>query len=55
MMIFPTPAAARYIVAGEPSAPVPMHNTVALSKRCCPTSPSSGNIVWRAQRFILLP
>jgi len=37
-----TPAAARYIEAGEPSPPAPTHRTRAAFSRRCPSTPTSG-------------
>src|SRR4051794_3755239 len=43
----PTPAAARYIRAGEPSPPAPTQSTLAFFSRFCPSIPTSGMIRWR--------
>jgi hypothetical protein len=43
----PTPAAARYISAGEPRPPAPTHSTLAFFSRFCPAIPTSGMIRWR--------
>src|SRR6516165_9190245 len=48
----PTPAAARYISAGEPSPPAPTHSTRALPSRLWPTTPSSGRRVCLLYRRI---
>ena len=43
----PTPAAARYISAGEPRPPAPMQRTLAFFSRFCPVMATSGMIRWR--------
>ncbi|CAD5948302.1 protein of unknown function [Streptomyces sp. KY75] len=43
----PTPAAARYIRAGEPRPPAPTQSTLAFFRRFCPSIPTSGMIRWR--------
>ena len=43
----PTPAAARYSSAGDPSPPAPTHSTRAFFRRFCPVIPTSGMIRWR--------
>ena len=43
----PTPAAARYISAGEPRPPAPTQSTLAFFSRFCPATPTSGMIRWR--------
>jgi len=40
----PTPAAARYISAGEPRPPAPTHRTLAFFSLFCPVIPTSGMI-----------
>jgi hypothetical protein len=45
--IVPTPAAARYSSAGDPSPPAPTHNTRAAFSVRCPSSPISGSRMWR--------
>ena len=40
----PTPAAARYSSAGEPSPPAPITSTRAFLSRFCPSIPTSGMI-----------
>ncbi len=40
----PTPAAARYINAGDPSPPAPTHSTRAFLSRFCPAIATSGMI-----------
>src|SRR6266700_7596483 len=44
----PTPAAARYSAAGEPSPPAPISRTLAASSLRWPTGPTSGRMMWRA-------
>src|SRR6478672_2551204 len=46
----PTPAAARYISAGDPSPPAPTHSTLAFLSRFCPAMATSGMIKWRLYR-----
>ena len=41
------PAAARYMRAGEPSPPLPMHSTLLAFSRACPSMPTSARIRWR--------
>src|SRR5262245_61938441 len=48
----PTPAAARYIAAGEPSPPAPIHKTLPAFSLRCPSTPTSGMIRWRLYRLI---
>ncbi len=43
----PTPAAARYMRAGEPRPPAPTQSTLAFFNRFCPSIPTSGMIRWR--------
>ena len=43
----PTPAAARYISAGDPRPPAPTHSTFAFLSRFCPAIATSGMIRWR--------
>src|ERR1700712_4157286 len=43
----PTPAAARYIRAGEPRPPAPTARTLAFFSRFCPSIRTSGMIRWR--------
>src|SRR5690348_3514359 len=50
MPIVPTPAAARYSAAGDPSPPAPMSRTFAASSLRCPTDPTSGKMMCRAYR-----
>ena len=45
--IRPMPAAARYMLIGEPSPPVPMHSTLALLSFFWPAMPTSGRMRWR--------
>ena len=45
--IVPTPAAARYKPAGEPSPPAPTSSTLEASSFACPASPTSGTSRWR--------
>ena len=40
-------AAARYIDAGDPRPPAPMHSTFAAFSLRCPSTPTSGMIKWR--------
>jgi hypothetical protein len=47
MPMRPTPAAARYIAAGEPRPPAPMQSTLDAFSRRCPSMPTSGMIRWR--------
>ena len=46
----PTPAAARYISAGEPRPPAPTQSTFAFLSRFCPVTATSGMIKWREYR-----
>jgi len=46
-VISPTPAAARYIAAGDPSPPAPMMMTCASIKRCCASMPISSTRMCR--------
>ena len=46
----PTPAAARYISAGEPRPPAPTHSTRAFFSRFCPVIATSGMIRCRLYR-----
>src|ERR1700710_1708810 len=48
----PTPAAARYISAGDPRPPAPMTRTLAFFRRFCPSIATSGMIRWREYRRI---
>ena len=41
------PAAARYMRAGEPSPPLPMHSTLLAFSRACPSMPTSARMRWR--------
>src|SRR4029077_2583142 len=50
MPTLPTPAAARYIAAGEPSPPAPRRSTLELSSLRWPAPPTSGRMRWRAER-----
>src|SRR5712692_9355536 len=50
MPILPTPAAARYIEAGEPSPPAPSRSTLEASSLRCPAPPTSGRMRCRAYR-----
>src|SRR5512139_996556 len=43
----PTPAAARYRAAGDPSPPAPTSSTRARRSARCPSTPISGRIRWR--------
>jgi hypothetical protein len=47
-----TPAAARYIAAGEPRPPAPMHRTLPAFSFFCPSTPTSGMIRCREYRLI---
>src|ERR1700742_1555385 len=47
----PTPAAARYSSAGEPSPPAPTTRTFAFFSRFCPVMPTSGMMRCREYRF----
>src|SRR5579885_3503934 len=46
----PTPEAARYKIAGEPSPPTPSTSTLPCFNRVCPRAPTSGKIRWRLYR-----
>jgi len=43
----PTPAAARYIAAGDPSPPAPTISARASSSACWPSTSISGSRMWR--------
>jgi hypothetical protein len=45
---WPTPAAARYMAAGEPRPPAPTTSTRAPRSRSCPSRPTSPSTRWRA-------
>ena len=45
--IVPTPAAARYRPAGDPSPPAPISSTFDSSSFACPSEPTSGISRWR--------
>ena len=47
-VIRPTPAAARYCSAGQPSPPAPTTSTWACASRSCPAAPMPGSTIWRA-------
>ena len=50
MPMRPTPAAARYNAAGEPSPPAPMQSTLPAFSFSCPSTPTSGMMRWRLYR-----
>src|SRR5712692_6297011 len=50
MPTLPTPAAVRYMAAGEPRPPAPSSRTLVFSSLRCPAPPTSGRIRWRAYR-----
>src|SRR5436305_1958282 len=47
MKIVPTPAAARYWIAGDPIPPAPTTNIRAALSRACPPPPTSRSTTWR--------
>ncbi len=51
MPIVPTPAAARYSAAGDPSPPAPMQSTLPCLSFSCPSTPTSGMMRCRLYRW----
>mmetsp|Transcript_19680 Transcript_19680/g.39148 ORF Transcript_19680/g.39148 Transcript_19680/m.39148 type:complete len:223 (-) Transcript_19680:99-767(-) len=50
MPTVPTPAAARYSSAGDPSPPAPTHSTEEPFRRRCPRTPTVERTKWREYR-----